>query len=225
VGQKIEEEGAISFVDQRITDNIKDFCNQAVALLQQQVQGMVNIVLWTWDLWYLSERLTIAVWLWAIVDSIVSIWIGKPLLNLNSGMSDREADLRSTLQEARVNAKKIAHTQTEWKFFRRALANLKHLASTQGEIVKSTAYVQAFTTYANGVVPAMPLVPLLMADAVVKHGPGAILEAGVGVPLLFSGLSVVVTQFSSIFSFLAQGERLYVLREEQKKHAEDAVPT
>jgi putative ATP-binding cassette transporter len=180
------------------------------------------MLVWTPELWHLSHELTYLVYGWAVVVSVLSAIIGKPLVRLSYTYNEREADFRFTLQEARREAEAIAYAQAEEMTRQQASSRLGLVVDMQIAVMKRNIFVQAFTTYANGVVPWMA--PVLLAPLFVLHGSGVIFEAQLGVTMLFGALAVVVNQFGSITSGLAVADRLDSLRQAQEDYAKQPIP-
>ncbi|HEY9775915.1 MAG TPA: hypothetical protein V6C81_19285 [Planktothrix sp.] len=219
----VERDGHLDNSDQRITDNIREFTAISVSLFVAFGQGLISVLVWTPDLWHTSPLLTVSVYVWALLVSVVSAVIGKPLVDLNYGLNKREADLRFTLQESRREAEAIAKANGEEKAYAATTGRLSSVIEAQLAILRRNVFVQLFTTYANGIVPWMA--PVLIAPLLVAGTAGDVVEAGLAVTSLFAALSLVVNQFTAITIYLALAERLDALQESQKKYATATVLT
>ena len=109
--------------DQRIADDLNKFCVTTLSLSLGLLSAVVTLASFVSILWVLSGTLSIPfngghidipgymVWvalLYAIVGTVLSHLIGRPLINLNFNQQKFEADFRFSLIRFRENAESIA---------------------------------------------------------------------------------------------------------------------
>lgn len=109
--------------DQRIAEDIRLFAERAIFICIRVLGASVSFVSFVVVLWVLSNEAPLQlfgydisipghlVWaavLYAIVGTIVTHWIGKPLINLNFMQQRYEADFRFNLVRVRENSEQIA---------------------------------------------------------------------------------------------------------------------
>lgn len=107
--------------DQRIADDVSSFCDNTLSLSLGLLSSTVTLVSFVSILWVLSGSLSIPfigvsipgymVWvalLYAIGGTVLSHWIGHPLINLNFNQQKYEANFRFSLIRFRENAESIA---------------------------------------------------------------------------------------------------------------------
>lgn len=235
VAYLLERRGvAIDNTDQRLTDNIRDSTATLVALLVSLLQNLIAICVWTPELWHLSHALTFVVYGWTLLVSVVSALIGKRLIAQTKLLRRSEGDLRSTLQAARREATAIALTRCEDVVLKQAQKDYEAVYEAQLAVFKRIAWLQAFTTPTNGLVPeiapvvlgvmgTLPLVVAILGALVVSHDVGLIMAATMCVTSLFGPLSIVPNQFPAISACLADAARVDSLQEAQKEYAEHPV--
>src|SRR5208283_16717 len=145
------------------------FCGFSVTLFMSLVDSMVNIYLWSNVLWQISHSLTWTVVFWAVFGSVVVIIIGKALVHLSNTLSENEANLRFTLQEARREADAIALYHGEEVARQQASVKLKAVTDNIVSMAFRYCYLQLFTTPFNGMVPWLApffIAPLFASGAV-----------------------------------------------------------
>ncbi len=109
--------------DQRIADDIRLFAEKAIWIGIRVLGAAVSFVSFVVILWVLSAEAPLQlfgyeiaipgylVWaalLYSIVGTVVTHWIGKPLINLNFLQQRYEADFRFNLVRVRENSEQIA---------------------------------------------------------------------------------------------------------------------
>jgi len=218
---KLQLKKEIDNPDQRMTDNVAAFCGFSVTLFMSLVDSMVNIYLWSNVLWQISHSLTWTVVFWAVFGSVVVIIIGKALVHLSNTLSENEANLRFTLQEARREADAIALYNGEEMARQQASGKLKAVTDNIVSMAFRYCYLQLFTTPFNGMVPWLApfFIAPLFASGTVEFG--VIAQASVAVVALYGALNVVVNQFGGIAGYAALINRLGSLQEAMVAYANE----
>lgn len=120
---ELERDGAITNSDQRISEDVKLFTNQALGLALGFLGSVVTIGTYGYNLWKISGTLhfTLAgfpisipgymLWLGIIYTAVqfaLSHWVGRILIGLNNRRQTVEADFRFRAAQMRENSEQIA---------------------------------------------------------------------------------------------------------------------
>jgi vitamin B12/bleomycin/antimicrobial peptide transport system ATP-binding/permease protein len=156
--------------DQRIAEDIRLFAEKAILIGIRVLGASVSFVSFVVILWGLSADAPLQlfgyevsipgylVWaalLYAIVGTVVTHWIGKPLINLNFLQQRYEADFRFNLVRVRENSEQIALLKGEaaederlQHRFSFVVANWRQIMSRLKRLTLLTAsYAQASTVF------------------------------------------------------------------------------
>jgi vitamin B12/bleomycin/antimicrobial peptide transport system ATP-binding/permease protein len=112
--------------DQRIADDLNLFTNFSLNLSQNLLSSVVTLFSFVFILWSLSGTVTIPyiglaiprfmVWLaviYAVIGTIVTVKVGRPLVGLNFHRQRLEADFRYSLVRLRENTESVAFYRGE----------------------------------------------------------------------------------------------------------------
>jgi vitamin B12/bleomycin/antimicrobial peptide transport system ATP-binding/permease protein len=154
--------------DQRITDDVKLFVSQTLALGLGLLNSIVSLVSFLVILWGLSELLPLLlfgvdfsipgylVWgaiVYAVFGTILTQWIGSPLVNLDFNQQRLEADFRFNLVRVRENSEQIALLKGEAAERERLSERFGRVVGNWYGIMSRTKRLTAFTqSYAQAAV-------------------------------------------------------------------------
>jgi putative ATP-binding cassette transporter len=154
--------------DQRITDDVKLFVSQTLALGLGLLNSIVSLATFLVILWGLSELLPLLlfgvdfsipgylVWgamIYAIFGTMLTQWIGSPLVNLDFNQQRLEADFRFNLVRVRENSEQIALLKGEGAERKRLSERFSRVVGNWYHIMGRTKRLTAFTqTYAQAAV-------------------------------------------------------------------------
>ena len=154
--------------DQRITDDIKLFVGQTLAIGIGLLNAVVSLASFVVILWGLSTVLPLLlfgvdvsipgylVWgaiIYAVLGTALTQWIGWPLVNLNFDQQRLEADFRFNLVRVRENAEQIALLKGESAERERLSERFSRVIGNWYGIMSRTKRLTAFTgTYAQAAV-------------------------------------------------------------------------
>lgn len=205
---KLNSDTRIDNPEQRMTQDVETFCNSSVGLSISLLDAGVNIATFIGVLWSISPALSFTVVAYSVLGSAVSLWIGNKLISLNFEHAKLEAYLRLCLTDVRKDAESIALYQGEARekkssggSLRRAMANLYDMARVNRNL-------GFFSTPFNLLVPLIPaaVIASLYFDGKVDFG--EITRAGMAFTTIFSGMTLLVQQFTGISSYIANINRV-----------------
>jgi vitamin B12/bleomycin/antimicrobial peptide transport system ATP-binding/permease protein len=202
-------ESEIDNPDQRITEDVRNFTQQALNLLVIAADSAVQFAGFFTILWFISKSLLAVLLVYAIAGTgVTSLVFGRALIGINREQLKREADFRYGLVRIRENAEAIAFYQGEapeyqqvHQRFLSALRNFNRLIRWQfGLTVFQNGY-----QYITFILPFIVLAPRLFAGeleiGVVSQSQAAFERVGLV-------LGLVITQFDQLSAFVAGIDRL-----------------
>ena len=174
-------------------------------------------------LWSISMKLVLILLLYAAVGTLITMFFGKKLINLNFLQLRKEADLRYGLVHVRDNAESIAFYQGEGREknqvierLRNAMSNLNFLIGWQ----RNLGFVTKGYEYVILVLPFAVMAPHYFSGEI-KFG--VVTQAASAFSQVLSALSVIVSQFEQIGSFAAGVTRLQTFSDALDDPAEKAA--
>jgi vitamin B12/bleomycin/antimicrobial peptide transport system ATP-binding/permease protein len=199
--------------DQRIADDVRAFTSTTLSFILILINAALTILAFSGVLWSISPTLFGVAVLYAIIGSILTFVLGRPLIALNYDQLDREANFRSALIHLRENAETVAQTHDEGLLKARALRFLQSLVENTQRIIVVNRNVGFFTTGYNNLIqilPALIIAPLFIRGEVEF---GVITQATIAFGQLLVAFSLVVNQFQALTWFAAVIVRLASLME------------
>jgi len=208
---KLGTSHALPNPDQRITEDVRAFTQTTLSFTLLLLNGALTAISFSGVLWSISPPLFAFSVVYALLGSLLTIWLGKPLVRLNFNQFDREADFRSELSHVKKNADLIALSHREGRFRARLDERLEFLTSNAKKIIKTNRNLSFFTTgyqYLIQIIPALFIAPFFIQGEVEF---GVIAQSAMAFATLVGAFSVVVTQFQSVSSYTAISGRLHEL--------------
>jgi len=219
----IDREGHIDNPDQRISQDISSFTVNSLDFLSVLCFSAIQFISFVGILWSISMKLVIILLLYAAVGTVITMFFGKKLINLNFLQLRKEADLRYGLVHVRDNAESIAFYQGEGREagqvmqrLRNAMSNLNFLIGWQ----RNLGFVTKGYEYVILVLPFAVMAPHYFSGEI-KFG--VVTQAASAFSQVLSALSVIVSQFEQIGSFAAGVTRLETFSEALDDPAEKAA--
>lgn len=211
--QFIEVTQWVQHPDQRISEDVRALTASALSFVLMLVNSLLAIIAFSGVLWAISPLLFVVSFLYAVVGSLITIWLGRPLIALNSAQVDREADFRSELLHIRGHAEPIALARQEANFRQRLQHKLEALRRNTQRMIAVNRNLVFFTgnyNYLIQIIPALVVAPFFIAgDAEF----GVISQSALAFTILVNAFSLVVSQFPSLSNFAAVITRLSALSE------------
>lgn len=205
---KISSYEGIDNPDQRIEEDIRTFCAQALSLFLIFCNAVLTIVLFINILWSISLNLIVAVVLYAVFGSFMTYLVGKPLISLNFAQLKKEANYRYKLVNIRDNAESIAFYKGDRKELTRARQRLKKALENFLRIINVNRNLQFFVVGYNNLKPVIPVIvvaPLYLAGRIEF---GVVTQATDAFVRVLEALSVLIQHFATISAIAAVVTRL-----------------
>jgi putative ATP-binding cassette transporter len=209
--------------DQRISDDVKMFVEQTLAIGLGLLNSVVTLVSFVIILWGLSAAAPLQifgspfaipgylVWaalIYAILGTALTQWIGSPLVGLDFQQQRFEADFRFNLVRVRENSEQIALLRGEGAERERLLGRFGRVVDNWYDIISRTMRLTAFTSsYAQAavVIPHILLAPAYFAE---KIQLGGLMQTAEAFGSVQSALSFFVAAYRSLAEWQAVVARL-----------------
>jgi putative ATP-binding cassette transporter len=201
--------------DQRISEDIANFCQQSVQFLVNCLESVFLLLAFSFILWSISPNLVLVLIMYSILAYTITIsFYGKKLTRLNIEQLRKEADFRFSLIRIRENSESIAFYNGIFQesskvklIFNLAFKNFQKL------ILWSEIYLNIFK-YQFGYLPW--IIPALILGNQVISGDievGKVTEAGGAFGQVAFSVNLIMYQFEKFTKFAAAINRLYVFHE------------
>src|SRR5215470_2279021 len=227
--------------DQRISDDLDRFATITLGLSLGLLSSVVTLVSFLSILWTLSGALTIPLGggaaihipgymvfvalIYAVGGTVLTRWIGYPLIQLNFDQQRYEADFRFSMVRLRENAENVAFYGGEAREFDTFKARFARIVANWWGIIKRRKKLTWFTTgYTQLAIifPLMVAAPRYFAKAIQLGGLMQIVSAFGQVQ---DSLSFIISSYTEIAEYQAVVRRLAGFRERMEDIAvERAAP-
>ena len=197
--------------DQRIADDVRAFTATTLSFTLMFMNGALAVLSFSGVLWTISPFLFCVAIGYAVIGTMATIYLGRPLIGLNYRQSDREASFRADLIHVRENAESVALSRHEGRLIARLQGRIDGLAENFQRIISVNRNVGFFTTAYNNlilIIPTLIVAPLFIRGKVEF---GVITQSAVAFAQVLGGSSLIVNQFQSISTFAAVIARLSAL--------------
>ncbi len=222
---QLHSTGQLPNPDQRISEDIRAVTATTLSFTLMFLSASFTVIAFSGVLWSISPLLFVVAVVYSIMGSLLTIYLGKPLVRLNYDQLDREADFRSRLIHLRENAESIALLHSEERLKARLRYRLDRLTSNFQRIIEVNRNLGFFTTgynYLIQIIPALLVAPLFIQGQVEF---GVITQSAVAFGHLLGAFSLIVTQFQSISIYAAVVARLNALRDAMAQERTEQAPT
>ena len=209
--------------DQRISDDVKMFVEQTLAICVGFLSAVVTLGSFVVILWGLSadSPLTLfgnefhvpgyLVWgamIYAIFGTALTHWIGSPLVMLNFQQQRFEADFRFNLVRVRENSEQIALLRGESAEQGRLLDRFGRVVQNWYEIMTRTKRLTAFTSSYSQAAVVFPYVLVAPAYFTDKIQLGGMMQTASAFSSVQQALSFFVTAYRSLAEWSSVVARL-----------------
>lgn len=217
--------------DQRITDDTRDFTIQTLGFTLNIFDSVLTFLLNILILLNISKQLTLALFAYAFISSVILIISSRKLVRLNFNQLRYEADFRYGLVHIRDNAESIA-------FYRGEQQEQKETERRLGILVKNFNFliiwetiikvIQRSSFYGSNFIPYVILIgPILSGEM----DYGGFAQANVAFSLVESSLFFIIYNIEALARFSASIGRLAGFQTsieeaiQQSRVAQRAIPS
>ncbi|MGC1952156.1 MAG: SbmA/BacA-like family transporter [Gammaproteobacteria bacterium] len=200
--------GEIPNPDQRIAEDVRSFTDTTLSYVLMLLNGSLTAVAFSGVLWSISPLLFLVALAYASAGTLLTIYLGRPLIGLNYDQLDKEANFRSSLIHVRDHTESIALVHRERRLKTRVLQHLEQLVANFQRIIAVQRNLGFFTTgysWMIQIIPALIVAPLFIRGEVEF---GVITQSATAFATLLGAFSLIVNHFQSISSFAAVVARL-----------------
>lgn len=228
---KLSSNSEIDNPDERIAADVSAFTTGALSFLLVILGSVITLISFTGILWSISVPLVAVLLLYATAGTVATVWFGKRLIGLNFIKLRREADFRFGLIHVRNNVESIAFYRGEEqeafqikRRFAEVVKNFNLLIGWQ----RNLGFLTTGYSYFVVIIPSLVIAPLYFAGTV-KFG--VITQADMAFTQVLAGLSLIVSQFESLSSFIAVINRLGTFEEtlqaqsKEQSHGIETAPS
>jgi len=209
--------------DQRLSDDVKSFVSQTLAISVQLLGAIVSLASFVVILWGLSAAAPLYVYghdlsfpgylvavalVYAVLGTALTQWIGAPLVNLNFQQERYEADFRFNLVRVRENTEQIALLKGENAEQERLLQRFFSVVGNWYGIMTRTKRLGTFTqsyVQASVVFPFVLVTPAYFANRIML---GALMQTAEAFGKVQDSLSFFVTAYNTLADWRAVVARL-----------------
>lgn len=222
---RLHSENALNNPDQRISEDIRELTSTTLSFVLILLNACLTIIAFSGVLWSISPQLFVVAILYALLGSVFTVLLGRPLVHLDFKQRDCEANFRADLLEVREHSESIALQNREGRMQSRLMGHLQALVDNYQRIIAVHRNLGFFTTgynYMIQIIPALVVGPLFISgDAPF----GVIAQSAIGFGHLLGAYSVIVNNFRSISNYSAVVARLGALWEAMSPDKDKATAT
>jgi vitamin B12/bleomycin/antimicrobial peptide transport system ATP-binding/permease protein len=205
---KIPGNAELDNTDQRIAEDVRTFTGTSLSFFLIIFNSILTFFAFIGILWTISHTLALAAVLCALLSSIVTYFLGRPLIGYNFLQRKKDADYRYKLVNIRDNAESIAFYRGERDEFRRVRQRLHKAGENLKRIIAWSRNLGFFTQNYNYVISILPIIivaPLYFEE---KIEFGKITQAGLAFGQVLGSLNIIVANFGNLSTLLAVITRL-----------------
>ncbi len=214
---RLDSATGVANPDQRISDDVRAFTTTTLSFTLLIVNGTMTAISFSGVLWSISPFLFCVAVTYAVCGSVLTIFLGRPLIRLNYNQLDMEANFRSDLIHVRENSESIALAHREGRFKARLNKRLDALTDNFRQLIRINRNLGFFTNgynYFIQIIPALIIAPMFIWG---EREFGVITQSTMAFATLLGAFSLIVTQFQSISTFTAVTARLHTLSDAIEK--------
>lgn len=233
---RIEQTHATDNPDQRLADDLRLFTDAALSLSLGLLNSVVTLVSFVGILWAVSGPISFAlggsnwtipgymVWFaggYAVVGSLITHWIGRPLIGLNFQQEQYEANFRFSLVRLRENSEPVAMYRGEPTEQGGLRARFERIRANWNQLM---IYTRRLTFVNAGYAQFAIIFPILVAAPRYFAGKmtlGGLMQMSSAFGQVQGALSWFVDNYATLVGWKAASNRLidfqYAIREAQRE--------
>jgi putative ATP-binding cassette transporter len=210
---RLAANGSMENPDQRIAEDVRAFATSSLSIFLMTLNAVFTVFAFSGVMWSISPLLFAGAVAYGLIGTLVTVFLGRRLVGLNSRQADNEAVFRSELLQIRKNAEVIAMQRREHQASDRLVERFAEVVANASRMIVVNRNVSFFTTGYNYLIPVIPVfvVAHLFMWGQVEFG--VITQSSLAFAQLMGAFSLIVTQFQSLSSYAAVTTRIRVLGE------------
>lgn len=205
---RVQAGGLLDNPDQRISSDVNNFTETALGFSMKILNALIDLISFSGILFSIYPPLFVALLVYSIGGTGVSLFLGRKLIGLNFAQEAQEANFRYGLVRVRENAESIAFYGGEGSERRLLSGRLTDVISNYASLLVTSRNLQFFTSFYRFVIqilPAAVVAPLYFAG---KIDFGVINQTSSAFNHILGDVSIVVYQLESLAGFSAVIDRL-----------------
>ena len=205
---RIGLEHEIDNPDQRIEEDIRAFTVGTLSFSLILLNSCVALVAFAGVLWSISGGLMVGAMVYALVGSILTYYLGRPLIGLTFGQLRKDADYRYKLVTIRDYSESIALYRGEARegaSVKERLARALRNARSTVDWSRNLGFLTHGYNYVLAILPTVLVSPLYFRREMEL---GTVIQAGVAFAQVLGALSVMVVHFGTLSSLAAVTARV-----------------
>jgi vitamin B12/bleomycin/antimicrobial peptide transport system ATP-binding/permease protein len=194
--------------DQRISEDIRTFTDSTIGFLVLLFNAILTFIAFAGVLWSIRPILLLAAAAYAVLGSLGTILLGRPLVKLDNLQLKKEADFRFALGRVREHSGTVAQLGGEGDEGVRLRTRLDSLVSNFRAIIGVSRNLGFFTTMYNflpQIIPVILAAPLYIRGIVEL---GVVMQSSMAFSQVLAAFSLIVTQFQALSAYAAVVTRL-----------------
>lgn len=205
---QIQSQSIIDNPDQRIVDDLSSFTGTSLSFSLTLFNAIIDLISFSNILFGIYPPLFVVLIVYSLGGTVISIFLGKGLVNLNFMQEKMEADFRYGLVRVRENAESIAFYGGEENEIKLLLQRFRSAFENLTQLLISSRNLEFFTSgyrYLIQILPAAVVAPMYFSG---KIEFGVINQSVSAFNHILGDFSLIVFQFQSISAFSAVIDRL-----------------
>ncbi|BCL75723.1 ATP-binding protein [Jeongeupia sp. HS-3] len=209
--------------DQRIAEDTQLFVGSTLGLALGLMNSLVTFFSFVTILWTLSGPLHFTLWghefnvqgymvwvalIYALVGSVVTVLVGRPLVKLNFEQQRREADFRFGLVRVRENAESVALYHGEAREGHNLGVRIDAFVANFWAVIRRQKRIIWFTSFWGQLAIIFPLIVAAPRYFAKEIQLGGLMQINSAFGQVYGALDFVIGSFSSLASWKAIIDRL-----------------
>jgi len=205
---RAEKAGRIDNPDERIQQDTMTFVSHTINFLLDLLGSVVNFFSFALILWTISRMLCGFLMLYALLGTVAVVLVGRKLIAIRADLTKKNADFRYSLSHVRENAEPVAFCQGAEREKAHVSRRLLGVFDTHNLMLRWNRNLELFTNgyqYYASVVPLLVLASFYFAGGIRF---GEITQADMAFGQVLGSLSIIVTSFGGLTSYIVAIDRL-----------------
>ena len=205
---KVNDRQDIDNPDERLHQDIKEYTSSVLEIVLSALDSVTTLSLFAMVLWRISHVLSWGAMTYAVVGSLITLFVGRRLVKLNQNQLKVEADFRYGLIHVRNNVESIAFYRGEGRESEQVSGRFATVVSNYRSLLswsRNLGFFTKFYSYMDFALPMIIIAPLYFAH---QAKLGDITQASMAFSMVLGSLSLVVNNFAGLSQLAAIITRL-----------------